>query len=71
MPGLTGVELVRVFRRLRPDLPLVLTSGLVDDDVGEALAALGVEQILLKPSTSEELAAALEAALRAPVASRG
>jgi PAS domain S-box-containing protein len=63
MPGITGVELVRAFRRARPDLPVVLTSGLVDEDVGQALAALGVEQIVLKPSTTDELAAALDAAL--------
>jgi PAS domain S-box-containing protein len=65
MPGLTGVELVRAFRRARPDLPVVLTSGLVDEDVASALALLDVREIVLKPCSTEELAAALERAFAA------
>ncbi|HVZ73201.1 MAG TPA: response regulator [Polyangia bacterium] len=63
MPGLTGVDLVRAFRAVRPDLPVVLTSGLVDDHAARALAELGVDHIVLKPSTIEELAAALASAV--------
>ena len=30
MPGMNGAELIREFRELRPDVPIVLVSGMVD-----------------------------------------
>jgi CheY-like chemotaxis protein len=65
MPGLTGIELVRAFRRVRPDLPVVLTSGLIDEDVSQSLAELGIDHVVLKPHTTQELASALGSALAA------
>ena len=59
MPGgVNGVELAREARRLRPGLPVVLTTGYSGDVAG----ADGV-RVLAKPYRVEELVAALEAEL--------
>jgi CheY-like chemotaxis protein len=36
MPDLTGLELVREMRRVRPELPVIITSGRKTDDVAQA-----------------------------------
>ena len=67
MPGMSGLELVRSARAACPDLPVILISGrLVEAD--EALAAqLGVDRVLRKPLSSQEIVDAVAAA----VTSRG
>ncbi|MBI5504519.1 MAG: PAS domain S-box protein [Deltaproteobacteria bacterium] len=55
MPGLSGLEVAHELLRLRPDLPVVLASGYVTDELrAEALAA-GVRDVIYKPNTMEEL----------------
>ena len=56
MPGLSGVQVAELLRMIRPDLPVILTSGNVSDDLRESAAHAGVEHVLHKPSTAEELA---------------
>ena len=59
MPGArTGVELARQARRLRPDLPVVLTTG-----YNEQVAASEGFRVLAKPYSTAALVAALEAEL--------
>jgi CheY-like chemotaxis protein len=64
MPGLTGTELVREARALRPDLPVVLASGYVTPALLQRARAAGVAEVLSKPLAAAELARALAAALR-------
>jgi signal transduction histidine kinase/ActR/RegA family two-component response regulator len=64
MPKLTCFELVRSIQRLRPALPIVVTSGRIDADDIEKLRALGIGEVVFKPSTIAELTAALRRALR-------
>jgi len=33
MPGMSGLDLTREIARIRPDLPILLSSGLVTDDL--------------------------------------
>ncbi len=63
MPGLTGLEVVRALRGIRPALPTVLTSGLVTDELQAQARELGVRQVLEKQNTLEELAVAVKRAL--------
>jgi PAS domain S-box-containing protein len=56
MPGLSGVQVAELLRMIRPDLPVILTSGNISDDLRESAAHAGVEHVLHKPSTAEELA---------------
>ena len=65
MPHLTGLELAREMRRLRPGLPVVLTSGFCDTLQTESPETLGVSSILWKPYTLEELDRAVLDALPA------
>jgi PAS domain S-box-containing protein len=59
MPQMSGFDLVAAVKTIRPDIPVVMTSGYVQDK-DEALAQkLGVRQIILKPNTVEELAQSL------------
>ncbi|HXG16658.1 MAG TPA: response regulator [Calidithermus sp.] len=58
MPGLTGLELARRARAVRPGLPVVLITGHGSADVLAEAAAVGVDRVLLKPFTPNELIAA-------------
>lgn len=58
MPRMSGVEALRRIRELRPDLPVVVMSGLVDASVGE-LARSGSVSVLEKPFTVGSLGAVL------------
>jgi len=63
MPELTGPELAECVRRVRPDFPVLVTTGYLRvGDLDRARAA-GLEQFLEKPFTLEALADALRRAL--------
>jgi signal transduction histidine kinase/ActR/RegA family two-component response regulator len=63
MPHMTGPALAAAARRVRPDLPVVLTTGFLDDAVRHAVEAIGIDQVLCKPYTVADLSAALHTAL--------
>ena len=65
MPGTSGLELAAQVLRLRPDLPVALASGLVTDDLLTQAQALGVHEVIYKPHSLGELAAALHRMLAA------
>jgi CheY-like chemotaxis protein len=60
MPGLSGTELARELRRLRPDLPIILLSGYMYPEDVVSLGQLDVGEVMLKPHTVDELALAIE-----------
>ena len=66
MPVLTGTELARRVRRVRPDLPVVLVSGYSGPILTEQALGAGVSELLKKPVQSRELAAALARILHRP-----
>ena len=55
MPRMSGLELARELRALRADLPVVITSGHVDDNLVEQALAIGVRQLLHKERFAEDL----------------
>jgi two-component system cell cycle sensor histidine kinase/response regulator CckA len=63
MSGVDGLKLVRTVRHMLPRLPIVVISGRVDTSQQRELAQSGIGQIIFKPFTEEELAAALKRAL--------
>ncbi len=65
MPGLTGFELARAVREANPAAAVILTSGYVRAEDEDAARGLGIAQVLLKPSTVEALAQAVDRALAA------
>jgi PAS domain S-box-containing protein len=65
MPGHNGLEVIRRIAAHAPDLPVVLTSGYIDDALRAQAAALGVRQLLHKENLREDLCAAVHAAWQA------
>jgi two-component system cell cycle sensor histidine kinase/response regulator CckA len=63
MPGMTGLQLAAELRTIRPDLPIVLTTGYSLALTMERIHAAGVAQLLLKPTTARSLGASVHAAL--------
>jgi PAS domain S-box-containing protein len=64
MPGLTGAQLAVEMRRLRANLPVILSTGYLDRLDAETARDLHVRELLIKPYTTEALANAVRRALR-------
>ncbi len=63
MPGMTGLELVREMRQIKPDLPVIMVSGYSDKVDAESAAKHGIYRYFYKPVKSEALLEALREAL--------
>jgi two-component system CheB/CheR fusion protein len=63
MPGLTGDELGRAIKRVRPDIPILLGTGYDDAVSSEKTRASGFQGSLTKPFSMRELAKAVRSAL--------
>ena len=59
MPGMDGLELAGRIRQLRPDLPILMTTGFVAEISQEVLRAAGVTRVIEKPVFMRPLAKAL------------
>jgi signal transduction histidine kinase/ActR/RegA family two-component response regulator len=69
MPEMTGVELARQVRAMRPDLPILFASGYADvQTFGEELEA---ETVLKKPFRIAEVAARVREVIEARTAAQG
>jgi PAS domain S-box-containing protein len=55
MPGPSGIALAEALKHLAPDLPVVITSGHVTDELRERARQAGVRAVLLKENSFEEL----------------
>ncbi len=65
MPTMSGFDLAAEFLAVRPDLPVVITSGFVRPEDEDRAARLGVRAILSKPNSVEDLATTLDRIFRA------
>jgi len=55
MPEADGLSVARQVRGIRPDVPMVLVSGSIDEALRKAAAEAGIAGILCKPFTMQEL----------------
>jgi CheY-like chemotaxis protein len=55
MPTTSGLELVDALSRVRPDLPVVISSGYISEDLRSGAERAGVRTLLQKQHTLEEL----------------
>ncbi len=55
MPGMSGLDVAREVSRIRPDLPVVVTSGYITDELRERAPGAGVRQLVYKPDSAEQL----------------
>lgn len=63
MPELTGIELCRKAKAIRPDLPVVLFTGYSEQLSRDEADAAGVSQYCMKPVSMRELAMVMYATL--------
>jgi PAS domain S-box-containing protein len=56
MPGMSGLELARQILKIRPDFPIVLSSGYLKEDEMQQARAAGVREIVVKPTVVDQLA---------------
>jgi PAS domain S-box-containing protein len=63
MPGMSGVELARELLARRSGLPVLLTSGLISEELRNEALRVGVREILRKPASVEDLAQAVHRCL--------
>jgi signal transduction histidine kinase len=56
MPDMNGIQVITILKVIRPNIPVVLSTGFGHTLDEEALAALGVNALLLKPIETLELA---------------
>jgi CheY-like chemotaxis protein len=64
MPNLTGTELTRQMRQLRPDIPIILMSGYSGTQLSERAQAAGVFDVLRKPLVRRDIAEPVARALK-------
>ena len=64
MPGLSGRELSEKILAVRPEIPVLLTSGIFDSKQIEEARALGVREVVRKPAPVAELAKIIARHLR-------
>ena len=64
MPDLTGTELARQIRQLRPDISIILMSGYSSTQLSERAQAAGVIDVLRKPLIRRDIAEPVARALQ-------
>jgi CheY-like chemotaxis protein len=60
MPGMSGLEVARALRQIRADLPIVLASGNITEQLRVQAPEAGVSELIFKPYTIEELHQAID-----------
>lgn len=66
MPGLSGLALAELVRQISPGTRIILTSGLVTDELQQHARELGLPEVLPKEELLERLVHAVQRALAAP-----
>jgi len=65
MPRLTGLMLTEEILNIRPEIPVLLATGYSGEWTSEGVRQLGIRELLGKPLSHEELAAAVRRAIDA------
>jgi DNA-binding NtrC family response regulator len=65
MPGASGMDFARNVLALRPDIPVIMTTGYIDPEELELARRIGVREVILKPTTIQEMARACHRQLAA------
>ena len=63
MPGLSGLELLGQVRQKYPDTPVIIISGISDEEHSQGLIRLGAFEFLLKPFRLEVVEKSVKRAL--------
>lgn len=68
MPQLSGVQLIEAACQVKPDMPSILLSGFIDDDLEAAARRVGIAKVLPKTQAVESLPVLVGEMLREHVA---
>jgi DNA-binding NarL/FixJ family response regulator len=60
MPGLSGLDVARAVRAIRPDLPMAITTGYVDESLEAQAAGAGVHEVIFKAQPVGEFCDAVQ-----------
>jgi CheY-like chemotaxis protein len=55
MEPLSGIDVLKVLKKQRPEIPVIMLSGYVDDQLIEKAQNLGCTRFLIKPLRKKEL----------------
>ena len=59
MPGQSGLDFAQSVRKLRPEMPIMLSSGLVTEEIVKKAQAVGITRLLHKPNSMEEFSTSI------------
>ena len=59
MPGMSGLEVGQALKEIRPDLPVVMASGYISEELRAKAPAAGIRELIYKPNTVEDLCEAV------------
>ncbi|MBC8096830.1 MAG: response regulator [Akkermansiaceae bacterium] len=59
MPGASGLKVAADLLKVRPDVPVMLCSGHVTEDLRQRALRIGIREVLYKPNTMEEFSEAV------------
>ena len=63
MPEMSGDELVQKIHEIRPDIPVILTTGFSDQIIRDKVASLGINRLATKPIIMKDMARLIHEAL--------
>jgi two-component system cell cycle sensor histidine kinase/response regulator CckA len=55
LPKMTGIDVAREVLRIRPDVPIILCSGIRESAAEEQVKSLGIKSYRMKPLTKKDL----------------
>ena len=64
MPHMTGTDLTRELNAIRPDIPIIMCTGLNDLIKAESAKQAGIRELVRKPATMLQMAEAIRRALK-------
>jgi CheY-like chemotaxis protein len=59
MPGMSGLEVATALREIRADLPVIMASGYITEELRKEAPAAGIRELIYKPNTVEDLCEAV------------
>lgn len=64
MPGMTGIELSRKLLKIRPEIPIILCTGLSKSTISQEAKDAGISEFVMKPIIMKDLAALIRDVLK-------
>ena len=71
LPKMTGIDLSREILKIRPDIPIILCSGIKEPGTEAEVKSLGIKAYLTKPLTRRELSLAIREVLEKRAEGKG